>query len=154
MVCQKEPPQTPKRKSPGGAWRQTERRRNRMTLPIAGRALGLTARRCRADIDTGSAASEASYARPARRAVIRLRRLRSRHLTTECAFFGAPPRFFPTQGKKRGGFVPRRVTPCASPVTAMGHFPSIFCRLFMQKVLFFPRRTCTIFQLENLSRRA
>ncbi len=41
MTCQKEPPQTPKRKSPGGAWRQTERRRGRMALRIAGRALAL-----------------------------------------------------------------------------------------------------------------
>ena len=55
LACQKEPPQTPKRKSPGGAWRQVERRRNRMTLPIAGRALGLTARRCQVGIDTGGA---------------------------------------------------------------------------------------------------
>ena len=92
---QRDVPGPPKRKPPDCAQRQS--------APRAGAALQLSAsqrRRCRYRHQPGSAATAGSNARPATGAVIRLRRICSRHVTAECAFFGAPPHFFPTQGKK------------------------------------------------------
>ena len=80
----------------------------------------LRSRRCRTDIDTGSAATAGSNARSAMRAVIRLRRLRNCYVTAECAFFGAPLPFLWAGPKKWGGFVPRRALPCAHPAEKWG----------------------------------